>query len=88
MVVLEEKKRVHSFKSERGYGGAETMQLEPKPTKKKIGNDMKHNHVISSQEAKSSWQGLIKEDIPIYSKEFILNGILRQTLNWSADRIH
>ncbi|KAG8688659.1 hypothetical protein FRC11_005011, partial [Ceratobasidium sp. 423] len=63
-------------------------KLEPKPTKKKIGNDMKHNHVISSQEAKPSWQALIKEDIPIYSKEFILNGILRQDLNWAADRIH
>ncbi|CAE6425388.1 unnamed protein product [Rhizoctonia solani] len=63
-------------------------KLEPKPTKKKIGNDMKHNHVISSQEAKASWQTLIKEDVPIYSKEFVLNGILRQKLDWSADRIH
>jgi hypothetical protein len=63
-------------------------KLEPKPTKKKIGNDMKHNHVISSEEDKASWQALIKEDVPIYSKEFILNGILRQKLDWSADRIH
>ncbi|KAH7344950.1 BRCT domain-containing protein [Rhizoctonia solani] len=63
-------------------------KFEAKPTKKKIGNDMKHNHVISSQEAKPSWQALIKENVPIYSKEFILNGILRQELNWSADRIH
>ncbi|CAE6426855.1 unnamed protein product [Rhizoctonia solani] len=64
------------------------VKLEPKPTKKKIGNDMKHNHVISSQDAKASWQTLIKEDVPIYSKEFVLNGILRQRLDWSADRIH
>ncbi|CAE6369218.1 unnamed protein product [Rhizoctonia solani] len=63
-------------------------KLEPKPTKKKIGSDMKNNHIISSPEAEASWQALIKEQIPIYNKEFILNGILRQELDWTIDRLH
>ncbi|CAE6451118.1 unnamed protein product [Rhizoctonia solani] len=63
-------------------------KLEPKPTKKKIGNDMKHNHIISSPEAEPSWRALIKEDIPIYNKEFVLNGILRQELDWTIDRVY
>lgn len=44
--------------------------------------------MISAKESKASWEVLEKDNIPIYDKEFILNGILRQELDWTADRVH
>lgn len=63
-------------------------QRELKLSRKKLGNDLAHNHVISAKESKASWEVLEKDNIPIYDKEFILNGILRQELDWTADRVH
>ncbi|KAG8737127.1 hypothetical protein FRC10_008549 [Ceratobasidium sp. 414] len=66
-------------------GGIAKVELNP--TEKKVGGDVSHNHVISSRENYSSWEKLTKKDIPVYSKEFILNGVLRQELDRTKDRL-
>ncbi|KAG8714575.1 hypothetical protein FRC08_011723 [Ceratobasidium sp. 394] len=67
-------------------GGIAKVELNP--TEKKVGGDVSHNHVISSRENHSSWEKLAKKDIPVYSKEFILNGVLRQELDRTKDRLY
>ncbi|KAG9090769.1 hypothetical protein FRC06_000887 [Ceratobasidium sp. 370] len=63
-------------------------KIELNPTEKKVGGDVSRNHVISSRENYPSWEKLTKKDIPVYSKEFILNGVLRQELDRTKDRLY
>ncbi|KAG8695864.1 hypothetical protein FRC09_008881 [Ceratobasidium sp. 395] len=63
-------------------------KVEPKPTEKKVGGDVKHHHVISSKESLSSWEKLKEKDIPVFNKEFILNGVLRQEVDLTKDRLN
>ncbi|KAG9122115.1 hypothetical protein FRC07_001643 [Ceratobasidium sp. 392] len=65
-----------------------TAKVELKPTEKKLGGDVNHHHVISSRENSSAWEKLKEKDIPVYSKEFILNGVLRQELDRTRDRLY
>lgn len=39
-------------------------------------------YVISCEEDVSTWRSLAENDIPIYTKELILTGILKQEVAW------
>jgi len=42
-------------------------------------------HIVSQPKEKKLWKPFAEQSHTIYSEEFILNGILRQTMDWQCE---
>jgi mediator of DNA damage checkpoint protein 1 len=56
------------------------------PTLRLIQNG-KDRHILSCAEDIAIWRNMAENDIPIYTPEFVLMGVLTQKLDWEGYRV-